>query len=406
VSSHRPLNALVICNGYPSEVSPISGSFIAQQVKWLRTLGVSSVVVNPVRFNVTRDMLTPSSRMGQAWSRWAGGFRVPVRDEVNGQPVHHPRVMTPPGALSTLAVGELLYARLSGLFMRLVAEHRPDVIHSHFLVPNAYVGQLLAQDLGVPHVASVMGCDATVYGLRGGGRRVTRRALRRVDGIITKSAALRDAVIDLYDADARRVRVIPNGVDLERFTAAPKAPGKGSLLFVGSFYEPKDIPGNLLPAVAALAARRRDFTLHMVGDGPDRARTEAEIARLDLGERVVLHGRKPHAELADYFHEADLFVLSSSREGTPNVVMESLAAGVPVISTDVGGVRDVTNEEVAILTPPRDPAALAEALEAGLDRQWDRRAVRAYAEQHLDIRVKVAEIRALYDDVIAARRRR
>ena len=406
MSTRRSLKALVLCNGYPTVVEPFRGPFIAEQVKWLRSQDVHAVVVNPIRFHVTRDMVTPSRQLGLYWRRWAERVRVPARTEVNGQPVYHPRVVAPPGAIATLAAGEIIYAQLRGLLRRVVAEHRPDVIHSHFLVPNAYVGQLLAQDAGLPHVTSVMGLDATIYGLRGGGQRITARTLARVDGVITKSAALRDTLVALYGADAARIRVIFNGVDLGRFAASPVAPGKGNILFAGTLREPKDILGNLLPALALLAGRRDGFTLHMVGDGPDQARIEAEIECLGLQGRVLLHGRQNPSEMAGFFHDADLFVLSSSSEGTPNVIMESLAAGVPVVSTDVGGVAQVTNDEVAILAPPRDPGALAEALGRGLDRAWDRPAVRAFAERRLDIRVKVAEIRALYEQVITARRSR
>ena len=127
---------------------------------------------------------------------------------------------------------------------------------------------------------------------------------------------------------------------------------------VGRLAEPKDA----LTLVRALAAvPGRPFTALLVGDGPDRPSVEAEVRRLGLQDAVALAGTRD--DVPELLARADVFALSSRSEGAPLSILEAMAAGLPVVSSRVGGVPElVVDGETGLLVPPGDPAAMAVAL--------------------------------------------
>ena len=154
--------------------------------------------------------------------------------------------------------------------------------------------------------------------------------------------------------------VIPNAVDVE---AAPPARGDGDpprIVTVGRLAAPKDAL-TLVRALALLGPIR--FSALLVGDGPDLGPpvVEAEVRSLDLEDRVELAGSR--ADVPALLAAADVFVLSSRSEGAPISILEAMAAGLPVVACDVGGVGElVADGETGLLVPSADPARLAEAL--------------------------------------------
>jgi glycosyltransferase involved in cell wall biosynthesis len=162
--------------------------------------------------------------------------------------------------------------------------------------------------------------------------------------------------------------------------------------------------GNLVPVKAVdvlLAAwgmlRDPDAALRIVGDGAERGRLEAMAARLP---GVSFLGALGQPEVARWMAAADVLVLPSRSEGMPNVVVEALASGVPVVASGVGGIGELVADGAnGKLVPPGDPAALAGALSSALGRDWDREEIRAsvahltwtaLAERNLSFLARVA----------------
>ncbi|MGB9880934.1 MAG: glycosyltransferase, partial [Anaerolineae bacterium] len=133
------------------------------------------------------------------------------------------------------------------------------------------------------------------------------------------------------------------------------------LLTVALLHPKKGIP-HLLEALAILRAKRSDFLLDIVGDGPHRAEYEELARRLGLQDLVRFHGLKTKPEVAEFMRRADLFVLPSEWENLPCVIIEAMASGLPVVATSVGGIPEMVNDEVGRLVPPKDAGALAEAV--------------------------------------------
>jgi glycosyltransferase involved in cell wall biosynthesis len=180
--------------------------------------------------------------------------------------------------------------------------------------------------------------------------------------------------------------VVRNGIDLERFAprsrrearAALDLPLDGELLlYVGRLAREKG-PDLFVEAVAPLAARRPHLQVALVGDGPLEAVLRRRAGALGLADRCRFAGRQPQAAVARWLNAASLLVIPSRAEGVPNVLLESLASGTPVVATRVGGVAEALEDGVAgRLVVPGDPPALGDAVAASLDRPFDARAVRA-----------------------------
>jgi glycosyltransferase involved in cell wall biosynthesis len=141
---------------------------------------------------------------------------------------------------------------------------------------------------------------------------------------------------------------------------------------------------DLLKAAVELAARRPRLELVLVGEGQQHAELEAALAASGSGLKVRFTGALPPVEVARWMRACDVFCLPSLNEGCPNVVIEALSTGRPVVASSVGAIPDLLDDTRGILTPPRDPRALAAALDTALDRRWDTETIAASARRGWD----------------------
>lgn len=222
-------------------------------------------------------------------------------------------------------------------------DHRVDVVHSWLFIANAYV--LAARLLGArqPIITSARNCK--VQG------RVSQLAnalaFRASDAIVVNSADVGAYIRRHYRAPARRIRVVRNGIDTERFRPTSEAPAedtlRGPIVAVGRLVHQKN-HALFLRAAAELSRRVTDLRFVIVGDGPLRAQLEAQARELGIATAVTFAGERDDVDAI--VRSASLFWLTSRWEGMPNVVLEALASGVPVIATDVGGTRELIRSGV------------------------------------------------------------
>jgi glycosyltransferase involved in cell wall biosynthesis len=206
--------------------------------------------------------------------------------------------------------------------------------------------------------------------------------------------------------DPAKTTVLRNGVDLDRFGPRDRADLRARLglagtvwLAVGNLVELKGVHITL-----AALARVPDVTLMIAGRGPEEMRLRQLADRLGVGSRVRYLGVIPHAQLADYYNAADAMVLASSREGMPNVVLESLACGTPVVAAPFQGVTELINvPEAGEIAAQRSGEAIASAWGRLHERAPKRAATRAVAER-LGWQPVVEAQLALYEKVLSASR--
>jgi glycosyltransferase involved in cell wall biosynthesis len=227
---------------------------------------------------------------------------------------------------------------------------RPDIVHAHALSAAARV-----RTVPIP----------TVINLPGMADPRDVADLRLADAIVADGFAAEH----LPAALGRAVEHVPKGVDVNTFRpdgsskrAALGLDGKRVALVVSRLVPIKNV-ALAVDAMAIAARERRQLRLLIVGDGPLRAALESRVATLGLIGQVIFAGRVDHESMPDWYRSADVFVLSSEFDNSPNVVLEAMASGLPVVATDVGGLRQYMRHGInGDLVPAGDGAALATVL--------------------------------------------
>ena len=188
-----------------------------------------------------------------------------------------------------------------------------------------------------------------------------RRAFRRSDAIICNSSEMARFATDYYRAPSERVSVVYNGVDAERFMACrnPRRSGGPVVGTVGRIERQKNLDV-FLEAAECFRRSQPGARFEIVGEGSDRPRLERRVGELGLSDAVSFKGTTD--DVPGFFSRLDQFWLTSDWEGTPNVVLEAMAAGVPVVATRVGGTPEVVEQgRTGVLVPASDAAAVCSA---------------------------------------------
>lgn len=254
---------------------------------------------------------------------------------------------------------------------------RPDLILAYWLYPTAWAAVRIGRRLGVPVVVGSLGTD--LHSIPDAlCRRMTATAVRDADAVVTVAEELRRLAIGL-GANPERIRAIPNGCDQRTYRPADRLEARRALglsehatllLQVGHILGSKGV-FDLWDAFEALAVRNAGMQLALVGEGPAGAAVRARAVRAGLAERLIMPGPRPAPEIAQWMNAADLVCLASHGEGCPNVVVEALSCGRPVVGTNVGGIPQLVNARCGLLAPARNPRAFAEAIQLALATAWD-----------------------------------
>nr|WP_217809841.1 glycosyltransferase family 4 protein [Micromonospora sp. NBS 11-29] len=255
--------------------------------------------------------------------------------------------------------------------LRLHARRPFDVLHAQYAYPNGLAVLRAARAAGLPAVVSVQGGDGHWVGTCCDTHRLLVRAVfAHAPALLIGSASFAAEVCQRHDLDPGRFTVVPGATDTGRFT--PSRPfgelsDPPALLYHGRVDARKGVL-DLLDAVAKLRADATRVRLLISGIGPDVDATTARIAELGLAGDVDLLGAVPYERAHQVYARGDIFVSPTYAEGFSNTILEAMASGLPVVSTDVVGVRDcVRPEDNGLLVPAGDPAALAGAVRRLLD---------------------------------------
>jgi glycosyltransferase involved in cell wall biosynthesis len=377
------LRTLLFSTLYPSSARPLHGVFVETRLRQLLSRGgISTKVVAPVPWFPSAD-----ARHG----RYAAMAATPQRETHNGIDILHPRYVVIP-KIGMNVTPFLLALGARPAFRQLLAEGFDfDVIDAHYYYPDGVAAVILGAWFNKPVTITARGTDVNLIPEYRVPRMLVRWASSRAQASIGVSAALVQRMCDL-GMRADRLHVMRNGVDLERFRILPQADARRDLamrhgpvlLTVGNLHEHK---GQRL-AVEALALVRRQHPqaqLYVLGAGPDRDVLARQAAQSGLADAVHLMGTVPNAELSNWYSAADVLLLASSREGWPNVLLESMACGTPVVATRVGGVPEIVQLPlVGRVADERTAAALSHAVLELLEQtrlaENQRAEVRRYAE--------------------------
>lgn len=245
---------------------------------------------------------------------------------------------------------------------------RPVIINAHWTVPQGFVAVLLAPLLRARVVITVHGQDVfTMNGKRM--RQIKRFILRRADVVVANSSATQKICKELWPG--QDYPIIPMGIDVERFKLAThkgQSAGTYEILYVGRLAPIKGV-AYLCEAVYLLHQRHTNVHLSIIGDGPDRPAIEAFIREHGLSDAVTLAGWVQPADLPARYHASDVFVgppievEAGRKEALGLVFAEASACGLPVITTDAGGMVDIVKDgETGFIVPQKDAQAICDKL--------------------------------------------
>jgi glycosyltransferase involved in cell wall biosynthesis len=386
------VKVLLFSNHYPAADAPTRGTY--NHAIWqLLAKSCEVRVVGPV-----------------AWWRRAKSPRsmiAPHRDTAFGLQACFPSYWSIPGV--TPLHGHATFVSALPLLLRMRRAFPFDVVVGSNAYPDGVGAADVAALAGVPLVQSVIGTDVNELPTRRALRPQIRWALRRARRVVAVSRAMAERVVAL---GVPRARVVyrHNGVDGELFAPRSRAEARRRVgldhsgpvvLYVGNVTLAKGA-GVLVEAMARLAAEhgRGDVLAVIVGSGAADAEIASRVRGLGLERSVRIVGRRPHSEIATWMCACDVLCLPSFDEGCPNVVLEALASGRPVVASRVGGIPELIEDgDNGLLVPARDAGALADALGAALRREWDPRTLRATVAE-LSHEPLASAYRAMLEEVL------
>jgi glycosyltransferase involved in cell wall biosynthesis len=394
----------------------VSETFILREIRALQTLGFNITILSmqpgaELIHNSARPLLQhtryrPSS---MSWASVSALFRAVLHKPFGylsalGMALSH--AIREPGAIR-----ELISAFAAACYF--VVTVRPGQmrhIHAHFATYPSTVGLLLAEMLGVGFSMSCHARDIFTDEAR-----VMRAKLAGAEFI---------SVCTNYGADrlqrqhamlnSGKLKVIRHGIDFTEFVPGSHRDYRVPLILsVGRLIEKKGFP-ILLRAAAIIASEGIDFELAIIGEGPQREELEQLINGLALTTKVHLPGEQSEDEMMAVYRMADLFALTpivaedGDRDGLPNVIIEAMAADIPVVATNVGAIGElVVHEETGLLAQPGNVQQIAQYIEHALvDRQLRSRLVanaRYSVERHYDITRNAGQLGSIFAELLKLR---
>ena len=369
------MRILTFTSLFPNCIAPNYSIFLLQRISHFAKRGNQVEVVAPVPYVPTMLLATSKGRLAS----------LPAEETVQGLHVHHPRYPLLP-KISMPLHGLLMYLGCCRLARRLHQQSPFDCIDAHYVFPDGLAAILIGKSLGVPVTLTARGSDIHTFTRLATIRPQIRWTLRHAVGRAAVSTSLAK-IMDSLEPLMEKTKVIGNGVDTERFFASDRRSARSRLglnhtdEIVVSVAALRQIKGCDLLLRAAPLLRRggRRCQVLFVGAGPELASLTRLASQLECTDLVKFVGPVSNDELRYYYSAADVSCIPSRNEGWPNVLLESLACGTPVVATRVGAAPEILeNENLGILVDPT-PESISDGLLRALDQTWDGDLLSSYA---------------------------
>jgi L-malate glycosyltransferase len=266
--------------------------------------------------------------------------------------------------VKTLVLPKILPGKLSYLpavmaLRKILAELKPDILHAHFVSSYGFVGALANYH---PFFVSVWGTDIYKFPKKSSlNRRIVEFTLRKAEVVCSTSKTM---AFETAKYTNKNIEVTPFGVDLSLFS--PKEYGNRDKIVVGIAKGLDDIYGfrDLFKAFAILKPKYENLELHILGDGPMREEYGQLTRELKIDQKVKFIGRVPNTMVPQYMKEMDIVAMPSYEDSFGVTAVEAMASGIPVVVSDVDGLKEVVVEnETGLIVPRGNPEELSDALD-------------------------------------------
>ena len=380
---------LVFSSLFPSQVRPNAGVFIRERMFRVGKY-IPIIVVSPVPWFPFQEIIR----------YWCPQFRPQPScyEEQEGVQVYYPRFFSIPGLLKSC---DGFFMAVGALPTLLKLKKKFTIIDAHFAYPDGYAATLLGKWLNKPVTITLRGTEVPLAKIPGRKEKLLT-ALVYATQVFSVSDSLKQFVVSL-GANGDKIQVIGNGIDVIKFQPIAKSTARAALsisegamvlVSVGALVDRKGFHRviDLLPELVSQYPNL--IYLIIGGDSPEgniRIKLERQVEVLNLKKHVRFLGAYSSDQLKVPLSAADLFVLATANEGWANVFLEAMACGLPVITTDVGGNKEViVNSELGTVVPFADSQRLLSAISNGLDKSWNIPLILKYAQNNAwDYRVKI-----------------
>jgi glycosyltransferase involved in cell wall biosynthesis len=375
------MKVLFVSSNFPRWPGDSRGPSMIQQSRALQELGAKVIVIT------------------------MHGPGIKAREVMEGVEVIRPRYMVPekleflqnvggglPAVWEKQPLARLIFIpfMLSNMWAIMRYGRSCDVIHTHWTL-SAAAAWLTAWYHHRPNVVTLHGSEVYQFGRTRLGGMINKFFLSRCDRVLAITEDLANAVV-AQGVPRALIEIVPDGVNIERFQP-PAGTHEPLILFCGSLIPRKGV-NYLLEAMVSVLARFPHYRLAVVGQGPESANLVRQAETLGIASRVDFIGPQSQEQVRIWMQRAKILAVPSLDEALGIVALEAQASATPVVASRVGGIPEITSPETAILVPPADPPALAEAICRLLDEEvWSAysQKCRPWAEQKFLSWDKVAQ---------------
>jgi hypothetical protein len=365
------IKVLAISHLYPSAFDKMSGIFIEEQAKNLIQQNCEIIVIAPTP--ITPILIRYFKK------KWVDYSKIPFKTISGKIEIYHPRYLEFPKNLSFASSGERVYLGIRKLVDKIYRNFKFNLVHAHSILPDGYAGVKIAQKYKKPLIVGVYGSDLLISPYRNKKTFInTLGTLKKASMITTVSQHLKDNCIEKFGIPEKKIRAICVGYDPNKFYFSENQPRQKEenirILFAANVLKTKGI-FDLLEAMVIIRKQNpelfKKISWIFVGYGDDMGKFKKQIKKYNLEKNVKIVGRVPHQQIRQYMDNTDFIILPSWSEGTPVVLVEATACGLPVIATGVGGIPEIINQNSGILVKPRMPIELAKGIILAVSKKWD-----------------------------------
>ncbi|HPF47614.1 MAG: glycosyltransferase [Alphaproteobacteria bacterium] len=374
------MEILTLTTLYPNILQPRHGIFVKNRLCAMDAIeGFRRKVIAPVPHFPMMEIMSERYRLYE---------QMPFHEIQGNIDIFHPKYFTLPGLSFFDNATSMANAAENILGDLYPGGDDFDLVDGQYLYPDGVAAFKLAKNHNKPLILTARGSDVNYWMDNKKARQKILEAIDYSSNVICVSDALKQSLID-YGVDENKITVIINGVDPSVFNTSVEANPLREDYFLSV--------GNLIPLKGHNITLNAFFDLSktrliIIGDGVERQNLKKQAENLGIKGRVQFIKHVDQNKLAEFYAGAKATILMSSMEGMPNVVLESLATGTPVIACDVGGVSEVLNEQNGFLLDERSEYALSNAVkslenlvksrddiaETVKDFRWDNVAARQY----------------------------
>ncbi len=367
------MKLLLITNLFPTPVDPERGIFTLQLTKSLSKI-CDVTIICPLPY-------FPDISLLKKFEKYYHFSQVPDKYTIDNITVYSPKYLMLP-KLSESMHALLMSLTLKKCIKKLNKKFNFDIINSQWLYPDSCAVDMAIKKLNLPHVATGLGCDINHDLYEQGKKDKIIAMLNNSKAITVVSNGLKNELIESGFAE-NKISVIANGVDISRFNPLSEDKCRNRLdidkkfpviLYVGRLSHEKCV-SSLIRSASSLIEKKSKFNLYIVGDGPLREELQSLTKTLNIESHVHFIGNVEHNDISLWMGACNYFCLPSLREGCPNVVLEALGCGRPVIASNVGAIPDVVSSQTGVLFTPDNIESICNAFEKAFKTDWDEKTI-------------------------------